>query len=122
MAPYRALAAAAVSRGSVELPDGKVYVVGSLSVGDMLLLETMQAEQASDLAAAASFAAIAVRVTGASAEVINLLAPETIGTLLAMARHGVDLVAAALAAEAPAEGNVPAGQRKSRRSTSRSAR
>lgn len=118
---YKALAAAAVSRGAVELPDGETYTVAALSVADMLTAESMRESGASDDVAVPVFAAIVARVTGAPLSTVNTLPPETIATLINMARYGVELVSAALAAEAPAEGNVPAGT-KPRRSTSRSAR
>ena len=122
MSVYKAIAAAAVSRGEVELPDGNVYTVSALSVSDMLLAESLRAENASDDVAVSSFAAIAARVTGAPLSVVSQLAPEHIGHLIAMARPGVELVAKALAREAAAEGNAPPVSSKGRRSTSPSKR
>jgi len=105
------------------MPDGIVYEVRALSVGDMLIAEQLRVSNASDDVAVVAFAEIASRVTGAPMAVVSRLAPEQVGHLIAMARHGVELVAAALKAEAPAEGNVaPMPSKRRRHSTSRSVR
>jgi hypothetical protein len=119
MSVYKAVVAAAVSRGDVELPDGKVYTVRPISVGDLLTVQRMEA--APDRESLPAFLSIAHRVTAAPLAVLESLPTESLLHLIAMSQHCVEVVALAIKTEAPASGNAPAAAAP-RRSTSRKKR
>lgn len=122
MSVYKALAAAVTPRGEVEMPDGQVYRIAALSLGDVLSMEALQASQATDAESLPVLAGIVARCTGAPMTVVEQMLPESLGPVLAMARHGVDAVVQALGAEASASGNGAVGARSPSRSTSRKKR
>lgn len=120
MSVYKALAAAVASQGEVELPDGKVYTVRGLTVGELLKIQQLSAESAADSVALPFYVNVVVRATVAPREVVESLTPAALATVVSMAQWGVDAVSAAIAAEAPASGNGAAAA--TRRSTSRKKR
>lgn len=120
MSVYKALAASAMSQGQVELPDGKVYTVSSLSVGDLLRVQQLSEEQAGDTTVLPFYADVAQRVTKAPRAVIESLSPSALAYIVTMSQYGVEAIAKSIAAEAPASGNGPAAT--TRRSTSQKKR
>ena len=124
MSVYKAIASAAEHQGKVEMPDGVVYPVTALSIGDEIKLERLTEQKASNADAAEVYVDLIAKNTGCPRDVVAELGRAQIVHVLSIARYGYEAVAHALSAEASASGNgkAPAAAPKSRRSTSRSKR
>ena len=95
------LAGAMAALPETRLPDGRVYELRPISLGDLLRVRRLLQSDSDDATSLHVYLRIAATLTGASREVIALLQSDAVGQIVSLAQEAVHTLASAMQETAP---------------------